>query len=334
MSSYLAQPFKPLFRLVLSSLFAGLIGCTAAHSATDYSGEEMPYEAFKELGTTDIKLDDGSLVHVAFAPGQMTLSHEQLLDWVKRSAHAVMTYYGHFPVKSVELLLVPHFGDAGVQGGATYGHEGPAMRVYVGALSTPDDLTKDWVMVHEMIHLAFPRLDHRHAWLHEGISVYVESIARVQAGDLPAEQVWADFVRAMPKGLPQAGDQGFDNTDSWGRTYWGGAMFCLMADIAIRKATANKVGLQDALRGVQAAGGNFGVEWPITDAISVADKAIALDTLEKMYAEMKDKPVKPDLAAIFKSLGVVSDAPKKVHFDDTAELSAIRRAITEKRVFN
>ena len=41
----------------------------------------------------------------------------------------------------------------------------------------------------------------------------------------------------MPKGLPQAGDQGLDNTGTWGREYWGGAMFCLLADIEIRKAT-------------------------------------------------------------------------------------------------
>ena len=45
------------------------------------------------------------------------------------------------------------------------------------------------------------------------------------------------MMRDMPKGLPQAGDQGLDNTATWGRKYWGGAMFCLLADIEIRKAT-------------------------------------------------------------------------------------------------
>ena len=44
------------------------------------------------------------------------------------------------------------------------------------------------------------------------------------------------MVRDMPKGLPQAGDEGLDNTDTWGRKYWGGAMFCLFADVEIRKA--------------------------------------------------------------------------------------------------
>ena len=50
-------------------------------------------------------------------------------------------------------------------------------------------------------------------------------------------EIWQAMMRDMPKGLPQAGDQGLDNTGTWGRKYWGGAMFCLLADIEIRKAT-------------------------------------------------------------------------------------------------
>ena len=58
----------------------------------------------------------------------------------------------------------------------------------------------------------------------------------------------------MPKGLPAAGDRGLDYTPTWGRTYWGGALFCLLADIDIRKRTSNRFGLQDALRAIVAAG--------------------------------------------------------------------------------
>ena len=90
-------------------------------------------------------------------------------------------------------------------------------------------------MVHEMVHTALPDMDERYGWLSEGLAVYVEPIARVQAGDLTAEEIWQAMMRDMPKGLPQTGDQGLDNTDTWGRKYWGGAMFCLFADIEIRK---------------------------------------------------------------------------------------------------
>jgi hypothetical protein len=69
--------------------------------------------------------------------------------------------------------------------------------------------------------------------------------------------MWADLVRDMPKGLPEPGDQGLDNTHTWGRTYWGGALFCFLADIEIRKQTKNEKGLQDALRGILNAGGDI-----------------------------------------------------------------------------
>ena len=88
-----------------------------------------------------------------------------------------------------------------------------------------------------------------HHWIEEGISVYVEPIARVQAGQLSAERMWSDVVRDMPQGEPEPDDRGLDHTHTWGRTYWGGAMFCLVADVRIRQQTGNRKGLQDALRG-------------------------------------------------------------------------------------
>ena len=165
------------------------------------------------------------------------------------------TYYGRFPVGSLRLLLVPVDGRR-VRGGTTWGYRGAAIRVLLGRQANEDDLRRDWVMVHEMVHLALPDMAERYNWLSEGLAVYVEPIARVQAGDLTPEDIWQAMMRDMPKGLPQAGDQGLDNTATWGRTYWGGAMFCLLADIEIHKQTTNRLGLQDAMRGVLAAGGN------------------------------------------------------------------------------
>ena len=178
------------------------------------------------------------------------------------SARAVTTYYGRFPVNSLRLLLVPVDGGR-IRGGTTWGYRGAAIRIPLGRDSTEDVLQRDWVMVHEMVHTALPDMPDRYAWLSEGLAVYVEPVARVQAGDLPAREIWQAMMRDMPKGLPQAGDQGLDNTPTWGRKYWGGAMFCLLADIEIRKATHNRAGLQDAMRGVLAAGGNHEQDWPI-----------------------------------------------------------------------
>ncbi len=76
------------------------------------------------------------------------------------------------------------------------------------------------------------------------------------------------MVRDMPKGNPQPGDEGLDRTHTWGRTYWGGAQFCLLADVTIREQTHNRKGLQDALRAIVAAGGTIDQDWPIRKAFA------------------------------------------------------------------
>ena len=68
------------------------------------------------------------------------------------------------------------------------------------------ELDDDWMLTHEMIHLAFPSMARTHHWIEEGISVYVEPIARVQAGQLSAERMWSEVVRDMATGRARVGD--------------------------------------------------------------------------------------------------------------------------------
>lgn len=314
---------------VIMAMAAGGIPFRADAQSEFMRGDRMPYDAFDRLPKTDLEISGGT-IHVAFAPGNMTLPEEKVLDWVRTSAWAVATYYGRFPVNSLRLLLVPVDG-ARVRGGTTWGYRGAAIRIPLGRESTEDDLRRDWVMVHEMVHTALPDLDDRYAWLSEGLAVYVEPIARVQAGDLTTREIWQAMMRDMPKGLPQAGDEGLDNTDTWGRKYWGGAMFCLLADVEIRKRTGNRFGLQDAMRGVVVAGGNHEHDWSIERVLSTADKTVGVDVLTRLHNEMGPKPVTPDLAALWRDLGVKSQG-ESFELDDTAPLAAIRKAITEPRV--
>ena len=246
--------------------------------------------------------------------------------WVEKSADAVAQYYGKFPVPAVRISVSLREG-ADVDGGRTFPGRVPHIEVEVGRDAGDDALmSSDWVMVHEMIHLAFPDLDGEHSWMHEGIAVYVESIARVQAGHLPAEQIWGDFVHQMPRGLPQDGDGGFDQGGRHSRTYWGGAMFCLMCDVEIRKRTNNAKGLQHALRGINVER-DFRKEWDFRETLEVGDKATGTTVLIEFYDRMKETPEKPDLAAIWKELGVVAEG-RKISFDGKAELASIRQALT------
>jgi hypothetical protein len=314
---------------VLAAMLANLIPFRAGAQSDLMRGDRMPYEAFDRLPRTDIETS-GSTIHVGFAPGDMTLPKEKILDWVRMSAKAVTTYYGRFPVEQLRLLLVPVDG-ARIRGGTTWGYRGAAIRIPFGRESTEEVLRHDWVMVHEMVHTALPDMDSRYGWLSEGLAVYVEPVARVQAGDLTAAEIWQAMMRDMPKGLPQAGDRGLDNTDAWGRRYWGGAIFCLLADIEIRKRTNNRLGLQDAMRGVLAAGGNHEKDWSIDRILAAADKAVGVDVMTKLHNEMGPKSVTPDLAGLWRDLGLRPQG-ESLGFDDTAPLAAIRNAITARPV--
>jgi hypothetical protein len=271
----------------------------------------------------------GAAIHVDFEPGEFTAGAEPILEWVRRSARIVAGYYGRFPATQLQLRLQPQSG-AGVQGGQTFAAHGAFIRVRVGREVTPAQLTTDWVLVHEMTHLALPDSGSEHAWLSEGIATYVEGIARVQAGNRTESDVWAEELRSMPRGFPQAGDAGLDHTHTWGRTYWGGAMFCLLADVDIRERTHLRFGLQDALRAVARESGGLQADWPIAQVLRTGDAAVGTTSLEELYARMKDAPVTPDLAGLWQRLGVVRDGDS-VRLSDEAPLAPVRRAIMRPR---
>jgi hypothetical protein len=272
----------------------------------------------------------GATLRVDFAPGPLDLPRAQYVAWVRRAATAVATYYGRFPVPHDRILIRPVPGADGVLSGATWGNVGgfPAFHfMRVGQHTTADQLIRDWTMTHELVHTAFPNQRSEHHWIEEGIAVYVEPVARVQARFLHPEKIWWDMMRDMPKGNPQPGDEGLDRTHTWGRTYWGGAQFCLLADVMIREKTHNRKGLVDALRGILAAGGAIDRNWPLRKAFRVGDRATGTHVLERLYRRMADKPGPVDLAALWEKLGVVRKG-NGVRFDNSAPEADIRIAIT------
>lgn len=268
---------------------------------------------------------EGASVHVDFQSMDFTHGTAPIVTWIEHSMRIVARYYGQFPAKQLRIRVSARDGSR-VRNGTTFGTAVPFIRLQLGRDVTADELHDDWVLVHEMVHLALPEVGDDHLWLTEGLSTYVEGIARVHAGDLPAERVWAEQVRSMPNGLPGPGDQGLDHTHTWGRTYWGGALFCLLADVEIRKKTKNRFGLRDAMRAVLRASGGVAFEMPVDRIMKVGDQATGTSVMQDLYAQMKDKPVSPDLAELWKQLGIRARGDS-VEFQDDAPLAATRKAI-------
>jgi hypothetical protein len=303
-------------------------GVFPVHDARDtYEGQsgeifQLPYAALGKIKVVDL---EGGKVQVGILPGRVR-SEKDLLAWVARSARAVEGYYQRFPVPRLAVIARPSTRD-GVGFGTAIGNAGAAIAIDVGEDCTAEEFLNDWVLVHEMIHTALPDLRGPHHWLEEGLSTYVEPLARARAGLVPAEEVWRDWVRGMPNGLPEDGDLGLDRTPTWGRTYWGGALFCLLADLEIRTRTGGKKSLDDALRAIVASGANISVQWPIDRVLDVGDAATGVPVLHELYLKMAEEPAPVDLEAIWKRLGVVRSG-RDVRFDDAAPLAPVRRAMT------
>jgi hypothetical protein len=268
----------------------------------------------------------GGSIELEYAPGDFALGGEGLADWVQTSARAIESYYGRFPLERVRLELRDVDG-RGVRTGRTAG--GAWIQVVIGRESTRGDLRRDWVLPHEMVHLAHPSLASPHHWLEEGLATYVEPFARLEIGELPEEEVWNDLVEGLPQGLPRAGDRGLDRTPTWGRTYWGGALFCLLADVEIHKRTKNEKGLRDALRAIVAEGGTARVHWPIARLLEVGDRATGVPVLAELYARMRADPAPVDLEALWRELGVERH-DGSVRFKSDAPLAAVRASISRR----
>jgi hypothetical protein len=299
--------------LIIVAALAAL--CSAARGACP-----QPSAAKIDIGASSlcVSIDDAVLAK----------RQALMLTWINRSARIVAEYYGQFPAPLVTIRLRGMDGSS-VGGGRTTNDSGLEIQVRVGRESTADALASDWVLVHEMVHLALPEMGRAHNWLAEGLAIYVEGVARAQASNREIADVWAEDRRSMPLGLPHAGEGGMDQTSTWGRTYWGGALYCLQAEVAIREQTANRVGLQTALRAILKETGGYGYERDIGEVLRIGDAATGTHVLYDLYGQVRARPVTPDLDLLWTLLGVPND-PKIQPFDDHAPLAAIRIAITAK----
>jgi len=286
-------------------------------------GFDLPYAAFGRIRRTELAQGH---VEVAMFPGAIR-DEKAVLEWVERSARVVDAFYGGFPIPRVLLLVQPVPGRR-VGFGTTMGSSGAAIEVPVGEDVTPEALRDDWMLVHEMVHTALPDLTRTHHWLEEGLATYIEPLARSHAGLVTPNELWREWVVGMPQGQPSAGDLGLDRTRTWGRTYWGGALFCLAADIEIRERTNNRRSLVDAVRAIVAHGGNISVSWPIEKVLEVGDAATGVPVLRETYARMATRPEAVDLTRLWSRLGVRLERGN-VSYDDAAPLASIRRSMTQ-----
>ncbi|MBW2464078.1 MAG: hypothetical protein JRH11_20685 [Deltaproteobacteria bacterium] len=322
----------PLFRA------AGLLGAVAVMAATSACGgtpsteapaAERAAQTASPRGAVGSLTIGGARLRLVYRGDAPAEARRRIESWVQRGAEMVTAYCGgHFPVPDLRIEIIVRSG-----GGVGFGQHfvGRRLRLRVGRDVTEDELQSDWVMVHEMLHTALPDLSRRHRWMQEGLSTYLESVTRARAGYLAEEEVYRIWTRRMPHGQPISGDRGLDRTSTWGRVYWGGALFWLSVDVELQRRTGGRVSLDDAIRGVLAAGGNSRANWSPERVVSVGDQATETNVLADLYAAQALTASEVDLDALWVDLGVERGPSGAISFREDAPDAAIRRQITAPR---
>lgn len=309
-------------------LVSGVMDGRVNHIDTDLVMMDGPHVVLGEFTHKSLEVPGGR-IDVAIGTGERGVRDEDLVTWIREGASDIVSLLGRFPISRLQ-VIVGSGGPYAVGSAVTMGMGGASIFVVVGERTRKADLLRDWVMTHEMLHVAFPNMGFRQRWMEEGLSTYLEPLLRARRGRYEAQKMWAEFLRAMPQGLPKDGDQGLDRTFTWGRRYWGGAMFWLHVDVEIRRRTEGARSLDDVLRAVDQAGGNVALRWDVARLAQVAEGATGVTALREIYDAWSATAVAPDLGALWSSLGVLSDKTDHITFDDQAPLARIRREMTLK----
>lgn len=290
--------------------------------------DDASFAAFGPLHVAELAVGGGT-VQLGVATHRLGLSTAQAEAWVATSAGAVASYYqGHLPARRTLVLLMQGGGES--TRGITLGGGGPGVLVRASDRVTEATTGDDWVVTHELLHANFPDLGPAHSWLSEGLATYLEPIIRARVGLVDEAKVWRDMIDGMPQGLPRAGDQGLENTRTWGRTYWGGAIFCLLADVEFREKTGNQHSLDDVLLAIGKTGDSDQDYWPIERVLEMAERATGTQVLRELFERLAKKPGTVDLNRLFTRLGVRVQG-ESVVFDEHAPLAVLRKSIAARR---
>jgi len=286
--------------------------------------DDTPYAAFGRFTVARHRVEGGD-IDVAFLGGAPTPAIER---WVDSALGALAAYYGRFPIEHAALVVRVSPG-SGVDGGHTMGNGGGSVLISVGEGSSAAVLADDWILVHELVHVSFP--DVARPWLEEGLATYLEPVIRIRSGLCDADELWRSLLEGLPKGQPEGGDGGLDVTDTWGRRYWGGALFWFLADVEIRTRTGGARSLDDALRAVNRGGGNVGKRWDADRVLAMGDAGAGVPVLVPLRKRLGSAAVRVDLDAVWRRLGVSLQGGRVV-YDDAAALASIRLGIMGRGV--
>ncbi|MGC4090531.1 MAG: hypothetical protein QM756_22210 [Polyangiaceae bacterium] len=286
------------------------------------------YSAFGALRRARIELDAGrASIDLVLLDGGLGVGFGELSEWARRRAEAVSNFYGGFPAPHTALFVVPIERRHDVVFGNLRPESSPGIALLLGARADTRALDEDWVLVHELFHIGVPSFHAEGKWFDEGLATYLEPIIRVRAGLLDPLQAWREFALEMPRGARALTRDGLERSDEM---YWGGATFCLLADVEARRLSQGRLGLEDGVRNVLRAGGNASEVWPLEKTLRIADQVYPKPVLVPLWQRYAQQPAAFELEQLFRELGV-ERAASGIALVESAPLAWVRHAIFEAK---
>ena len=271
---------------------------------------------------------------------------DELQRWIAECADAALTAYGRLPLREAKVLIRQSRGtgrgspgQSGRRGdpspvpwGQTRRDDGVSVLLYVRPDAGIDELRDDWTAVHELSHLFHPYLGEDGRWLAEGLASYYQNVLRARAGQLDGDEAWrrldAGFARGRNSGAGMPlGEIGWSRASTM-RIYWGGAMFWLEADLALRRE--RRLDLDTVLSRYSRCCLGSNSEATPEEFVAELDRlggGKVFTAQFRRYAAMREFP--PTQNA-YRALGL-DKQDGRLRFSDRADAVRLRRAIMQPR---
>jgi hypothetical protein len=285
------------------------------------------------LGRFDIDVVEaaGARLRVAVLGPGWQVERGALLAWLADAANVVAGLYDGFPEAEAQILVLPAPGARVAHGNVAQGG-GPSVALMVGTEITAEAMRKDWVAVHELLHLGMPTVENGARWLSEGLATYYEPLLRARAGWITPGEAWEilhdGFQRGSARGSGRTlADESRDmgETHEYWRVYWAGAAIAMIADVTLR-GHAGAPTLDEQMRAIRACCLHGTRTWTAEALLDAVATPGAAPDLASVAARHVGKAAFPELGEVYAALGLRFDAQGRL-IGTPEELDAAARAL-------
>lgn len=274
---------------------------------------------WKRAGKSDGRMQ------VVFLDRDFSLPLSDWLDWMQTMTRAASEFYGGYQFDKSLIIVQKASRFSGDFFGRVRGGGGPTMMLVLRENADKDWLWKrDWVLMHELMHLGHPFFIDGRSWVMEGLATYFEPLIRARNGWRSQESVYREWGRGMPRGLAGI-QQGIDRV---GNPYWGGALFFLLLDRHIRDRSDGKHGFEDCLKQWHHEYGDNSRSAMLDDMTGRCPDIIPADEFNRLVQQYaKDGVPDFDIHAFFASIGLRAGDKGELLIDTGTSPARLRQSL-------